>query len=315
MAVGAGHTPQTTAVALAQVGNFDWSTATSIGSHPGILHAEPSGPIDCLRIDLTTPGLRLVTTGRAPSWVDASSETILKTTAEFVTEMRATRAKVVAAINADAFGGNVYGSTLVRAYAVADGIKVSSGNVGGNAATLVIGTDGSAGMQLTSSTSEPALANVALAVSGFSFVLVGGQATGDVVQLAQRTGLGLSQDGRYLFLFTYVGGTGITQRAVGEWLLYFGAYQGANMDGGGSSQMVRWNPATATAEYMSSRQTRAVGSNLGIYFDIAGGLPLPWATGDIGAVGTAGAATTDGETYQVAGAGADRKSTRLNSSH
>mgnify|MGYP006274134011 CR=1 FL=1 len=296
--------PDLPRAAAVPTGSFDWSTAAPLGAYPGILRASPSTAVNCLRIDLATPDLRLVTTGRAPSWADASAETVLASTAGFVAASQDTRAKVVAAINADAFGGNAYGVTDVRALAVLEGTKVSSGNVGGNAATLVVGTDGTARMQLTSATSEPVAGSVDLAVSGFSFVLVDGAPTGDVVQIAQRTGLGLSADGRYLYLFTYVGGTGITQKAVGEWLLHYGARTGINMDGGGSSQMVWWNPASAAAEYLSSRQTRIVGSNLGVFYEQAAGLPLPWATRDIGAVGAAGSASVSGATYTVVGGGA-----------
>jgi hypothetical protein len=34
---------------------------------------------------------------------------------------------------------------------------------------------------------------------------------------------------------------GATGQEVGEWLLHFGAYNGLNMDGGGSSTMVLWD--------------------------------------------------------------------------
>ena len=293
-----------TSVLAAPTGTFDWSAAPLLGESPGVLWAQPTTSVDCLRVDLSTPGLRLVTTGRAPGWVDVSAETVLKNTAEFVVETQSTSAPVVAAINADAFGGNSYGVTGLRAFNVAGGTKVSSGNVGGNAATMILATDGSARMQLTSSTSEPSLASINLAVSGFSFVLVDGIPTGDTVQLASRTGLGLSIDGRYLFMFTHVGGNGITQREVGDWLRYFGARRGINMDGGGSSQMVRWNRATSSAEYLSARQTRLVGNNLGIYYETDGGLPLPWSNRDIGLVGVAGTASLENGAYTVSGAGA-----------
>lgn len=290
---------------FAQSGSFDWGTATQLGSYPGILRSQ-SGAVNCLRIDLTTPNLRLFTTGQSPYWQDNTlREAAAKTTADFVREMQGTCAKVVAAINADAFSRGTYDPMAnLRAYNVSEGVKVSSGNIGGNAATLIVSNSGAIDMRLTSSTSEPDISQIRLAVSGFNFVLQNGVPTGDNVTLAQRTGLGMSADGRYVYFFTYVGGNGCSIYAVGDWLRYYGAATGINMDGGGSSQMCWWNASTGAAEYLSATQTRLLGNNLGVYYYETPTLPLPWMTFDVGSVGLNGSCTASGGVYTVAGAGA-----------
>ena len=66
-------------------------------------------------------------------------------------------------------------------------------------------------------------------------------------ELNPRTGLGLSLDCRYLVALTIDGrqpaSEGASRQEVGQWLRYFGAYNGINMDGGGSTTMAYWDAA------------------------------------------------------------------------
>ena len=89
--------------------------------------------------------------------------------------------------------------------------------------------------------------------------------------LHPRTGYGLCTDKRFLFLLVIDGrqdaSQGATVHEVGEWLRYYGAHTGINMDGGGSSTMAWWNAKKDAVELLNtpSRGQRKVGSNLGVY--------------------------------------------------
>jgi hypothetical protein len=101
----------------------------------------------------------------------------------------------------------------------------------------------------------PARFNTGLLLPGKAKVLDGGWNFGipfrpenlnsndDAVWLAGRTAIGLSKDGRYLFLLTIDGVEdqsmryGATFYDVGQWLLIAGAYDGITVDGGGSTAM------------------------------------------------------------------------------
>src|SRR6266849_1795724 len=66
----------------------------------------------------------------------------------------------------------------------------------------------------------------------------------DTIHQAQpRTAVGVSQDGRYLYLITIDGrqpnySVGAIDSETADWLIRFGSYNGINLDGGGSTTMV-----------------------------------------------------------------------------
>ena len=82
------------------------------------------------------------------------------------------------------------------------------------------------------------------AVTGNAYHLVSGTALGAVETVAARTSFGLSQDKRYLIMMCVdAGRPGLSEGAtildMSNWMLSFGAYNAINMDGGGSTCMVR----------------------------------------------------------------------------
>ena len=94
------------------------------------------------------------------------------------------------------------------------------------------------------------LSNIFTAVSGSPRLLTDGQISvpitppNDFANLNPRTAVGLSQDDRYLILMTIDGrqpgvSEGATLYQTAEWLERFGSFQGLNLDGGGSTTMVR----------------------------------------------------------------------------
>jgi hypothetical protein len=87
------------------------------------------------------------------------------------------------------------------------------------------------------------LADVANAVAGFHIVLEQGKVVAGGRDIHPRTAAGVSADGRWLVLLVIDGrqpgySLGATTAEVGEWLLALGAWNGINLDGGGTSTLV-----------------------------------------------------------------------------
>ncbi|MBE6356352.1 MAG: phosphodiester glycosidase family protein [Lentisphaerae bacterium] len=114
--------------------------------------------------------------------------------------------------------------------------------------------------------------DIQLAVTGFATVIAKGKLAGQKKGLAPRTGYGLSADRRYFYVAVIDGrqqdfSMGCSTYEVGCILLYLGADDGVNMDGGGSSSFVIFNPNSQKAEMLNHQplgRVRAVGSSLGI---------------------------------------------------
>ncbi len=273
-----------------QSGGFDWvrDGAPLHASYPGILrvHAAIDHPrlmkINCLRVDLRTPGLQLYTTGRIAGWVDNDRETLTRTTRGFIAAAREDGLQIAAAINAAAW--NFTNTAAVPAnllgLAVSEGTLVSAGQAG--YPSFVVTTGGIA--KIVHPLGTQAQKAIRTAVSGFRQVLRNGEATGDSVSLHPRTGIGVSADGRYVFLMTVDGradewSQGATEYDVGAWLRHFGAADGLNMDGGGSSTLAWWNPASGASELLNVprgsvatsgtppvAEERRVGNSLGVRY-------------------------------------------------
>lgn len=259
---------------------FDWSQATEW--FPGALHTSvakeyPNAEgltcpnylffnpeatrklvLQAVRIDLQHPTLSFRTTNRAEGWgapmpnfneQDLSQfkiRTKRETTRQCVTRLRKEGIPVALAINAAPW--SPYQSGVPHPYADGMGFAVSDGDVvcppdgkrpsllQTRAGTWEIGTVG------VDDDSD----NYRLAVSGFAICLRAGEPTVTDTVLHPRTGYGLSQDRRFLILVVIDGrqlaSQGATVQEVGQWLLYFGAQDGLNMDGGGSTTLVRWDP-------------------------------------------------------------------------
>ena len=275
--------------------SYDWSTAKELRT--GILHAkiERTSPqkmvINCLRIDSHTPGMKLYTTPRCSNWLDDQSETIRQTTRDFIRQSQKTDQKLVVAINASPFSPwpapyQKEEPTDISGFAVSQGIVVSNQK---NVASLLASKAGS--LQISMVSTELDISNVETAVSGFSLCLTNGEPSSSGTQLHPRTGIGLSKDGQYLFFLTIDGrqtnSYGATVCGVGNLLKIFGAYNGINMDGGGSTTMAWWDPSISSSDkcrllnrpvgngddYRDAKSLpdfvpteRANGNNLGVYF-------------------------------------------------
>jgi len=106
---------------------------------------------------------------------------------------------------------------------------------------------------VTNALDDADIPSVAIAHPGFGIVLRNGEPTSKrakdrPAKLAPRTALGISADGRYLYVLVvdgrqqgYSHGADMVDLAL--LLKAAGAWNGINVDGGGSSTLVRWDDA------------------------------------------------------------------------
>lgn len=287
-----------TSMVYAQSGSYDWSGVQNLNGYPGIklAHFSVTSPrilsISCMQIDMTTPHLKLYTTPRCTPWVSDVTETLRKTTRSFVTESQSTSIPIVAAINCDFFTPwpvpyNTETLGCVDGLAVSENTLVSPGN-SIDQGTFIVSKTGVPSM-IVATTADTDISNIQTAVSGRFFVLVNGVPTSDSDN-QPRTGIGVSQDSRYVYFLTVDGrqaaSQGCTTREVGQWLQYFGSYNGINMDGGGSTTMTWWDPVTSSAILVNSPRgdgsvgsttvtERCVGNNIGVYYSDTPPPPSP----------------------------------------
>ena len=279
----------------AQEGTYDWSKSKAL--YPGILytHVESTSPqktvINCMRVDVQTPGIRFDTTRRCLNWIEGKEETRRRTVRDFIRQSQRTDKKIVVATNGDGFSpwpAPYQKETLTDV----GGLLVSNGTIvsrGRGTPSFIMTKSGEVRIEKTSPDAD--LTDIETAVSGFGLCLIDGQVPASNRDLAPRTGLGLSADRRYVIMMTMDGrqpaSAGATTQSVGEWLAHFGAHTGINMDGGGSTTMVWWDPKAperdkcrllnspvgngvtydpekAKAPFHPTE--RANGSNLGVYF-------------------------------------------------
>src|ERR1700733_9165058 len=200
------------------------------------------------RIDLTAPGIGFTTT--PPS---GPLETTSQTTSQF---LQSTGAQV--AINANFF------SDVAATPSPEDliGLAVSNGTV---VAPQTFGSaDAAASLVITKTnpaTNPPAgatpidLSHVFNAVSGNQIVADGLDTSAttptgaphDPFGLDPRTGIGLSEDGRFLYLIAIDGrqpgySVGVTTSDEAALMIDLGIFDGLNLDGGGSTALVQAGP-------------------------------------------------------------------------
>ena len=194
-----------------------------------------------VRVDLRAPGVELFS---SPRTAVAPMETRSETTNEFLAHYH-----LQVAMNA-----NFYAPCCTPGEKDLVGLAVSHGEVvstpvthGTGAAALVITRDNHA--TITKTGVGFSATNIWTAVAGSEIVLVGGEkpALAETVfnqTPHPRTAVGISKDGRYLVLLVIDGrqpgySVGATMDDVAEWLRRFGASDGLNLDGGGSTALVR----------------------------------------------------------------------------
>ncbi len=228
----------------------------------------------CLRVDLTNPEIKLFST---PKCSDCSADTRAENTSRFLE-----RNDLQVAVNGGFYSssGGLVNIPLgtpenVFGLAISEGVVVSPADSSEHRATLLF-TSNNIPTFLPNSAS-PDITGIHTAISGNRTLLIDGANanTPNPGDRDPRTGFGLSQDRRYLYLLTVDGrqntwSMGADWYETGEWLRRFGAWDAINVDGGGSTTMVladtncaalRTNRSSFVA---SSGVERVVGHNFGV---------------------------------------------------
>lgn len=215
---------------------IDQATGTIDGDDASVAYA--------LRVDLRAPGISFYTTPH-----QGTLDTVSMTTSQFLIKYG-----LQVAINANFFApccvAHPEDKTIL-------GLGVSDGNLvaqpvstpGQNAALLINRKNKVSIVETTESTD---LSDVFNAVTGSGIIVQDGLNVGDQTPYGDgahpnpRTAVGLSQDGRYLYLVAIDGrqpgySIGTTHEETADLMIAFGCYTAINLDGGGSTDMVEDN--------------------------------------------------------------------------
>ena len=273
---------------------YDWSAVAE--RSPGIRYTQVTltnprrNVISVLQVDLSNPDIRFATTGRHPNWgqtmptyTNYTIRTGRQTTRNYLTASRSAGLNMVAAISAapwlpwnelNFLNQNTFQYADRMGLAVSNGVVVSDQANSSNASpSFVFRKDWTA--QIVTNKSETVdVTNVLTAVSGFDMILTRGVTNGSGAEdLNPRTGFGLSLDRKKVILMTVDGrqnnySLGAGTKETGELLRYFGAWNGINMDGGGSTTLALYNSGNNTVSLANrpSGSERINGSNFGIYY-------------------------------------------------
>jgi len=208
-----------------------------------------------VRVDLSDPGIEFVTTapcsGCTPN-TGSAVETQAQLTSAFLTS---TGAQIAINANRDGVSGS---NSSVLGLEVSNGTLVSPDQAGNDA--LLIGA-GNVASIVTGGTAN--LAGVVNAVAGTTgSILKNGVYTGVTDnQGANRSALGLSFDGRFLYLLK---GQGVNFEQEAALLIALGADDGINLNGGQSAALYYAGAGGAANELLDTGADRTVGANLGI---------------------------------------------------
>ncbi|CAB3767714.1 phosphodiester glycosidase family protein [Paraburkholderia humisilvae] len=224
----------------------DTETAT-VPSNPATAGGAPTiSRAYVMRIDLFAPGISLETTQHSGP---------LNTTAETISQFAA-RTGVRAAINGNFFAPCCNPQPEPKTVI---GLLVSNGNVVSpltndptqSEAVLAVTRQNRAFIAEAPDISQPELRLIQTAVAGSAILLKNGQDVsaqspneGDPLNPNPRTVVGLSEGGRFLYMVVIDGrlpgySTGTTNEQSAQLMKAIGATDAINLDGGGSTEMVR----------------------------------------------------------------------------
>jgi exopolysaccharide biosynthesis protein len=269
------------------VGKFNWQGDSVKTLENGIIYTQMEFKeprimkLAVIRIDLANSALRFKITPKSDRWGEAMEElpqytihTERQKTRTFMENSIKNRENMVIAINGSPWTpwqkpwNHRYGQ--VRGLLVADGVVVAPADK--LAPSFVVRKDGSCDLLLLDSNAD--LSDIRQAISGFGFVLQQDHIPlEDSKDLAPRTGYGLSADRQYLYLLVIDGrqenySMGSSVYEVGQLLQFFGASDGVNMDGGGSTTLlIRQNGEIKKLNHHKNDAERTVAASMGIIID------------------------------------------------
>ena len=273
---------------------FDWETAKE--PLPGIRVIKRKYPrprlmrVAVMRIDLDTPGLHFVTTGRDADWGKPMPDhpgimvaTKRITTAEFMTRANRVPGKrrlMVAAFNASPW--IPWEKPFTHRYGEPLGMNVSNGKVVSDnhpeLPALVVWKNGK--IEIVPKLDRKKTGRIREAVSGFCMIADHGRLLPDAGYSKSpmpRMAYGLSKDRRYLYVIAVDGrqkkwSLGATGAEAGKILLDAGAWDVINMDGGGSATLCYWDKKKKQPIVLNRHNAkgylRPVGSNVGVMLDV-----------------------------------------------
>ena len=235
--------------------------------------------VSILRIDLRDPDIRLLSTPRLPNYVQGSQETGAAGVSDF---LEANHVQV--AINANFYNPNEVddlGHAMnVRGLHISEGKLVGPPDPSQYRTSIYISTNNEVSFHPT----NWPVANtngIFTAVTGDYPLIMNGlsvakNSSSPVPGANPRTAIGATEDGRYLLMMTIDGrqpgwSDGSEDEDTAAWLIRFGAHNGLNLDGGGSTTMsMEYCPGHAMRlnrpSYLLARgRERYVGSHLGVF--------------------------------------------------
>jgi hypothetical protein len=245
------------------------ASTISLGSYAGLYQgvSEITATVDghaaaVVRVDLTAPGIGFTTTGE---YSGGTNEVMKQTTGQFLTQTG-----VQVAIDANRYLNNDGKATPTTL----NGLEVSNG-------TLVNpDQSGFASLLLKAGNQASIAAGGSADLTGVQYAIAGTQGTiltngvNDAVsdgQSAARAGLGLSQNGQYLYLMDV---SGVTLGEESDLFNGLGAWNALNLNGGGSAMLDISNGTGGVTE-LNHTAEKDVGPNLGIYAAPLQPVPLP----------------------------------------
>lgn len=301
---------ETNAVTASLSRTVDWTKGEAIS--PGITYVPAVLTADggwartmvchCVRVDLTTPGLRFTGTDRCADWGDEMPEpegagqpkrTVREKTGDFIARNRGSKVlggkerDAVLAFNAAAWGPwvspytNLWGNINGPFYA--DGIQISTDGTGygthssksNQKGIFVIYKTGKAEIvgQMTSSIAKKTW----FSVPAFHYRLVrdGQPEASSDTSVRPRTAVGLSQDKNTFYVLVCDGdnkdwSSGADFTSLGKILAGMGCHDAFNLDGGGSSNICAWDSQNNRPKILSrpggNYSQRDNGANAAIYY-------------------------------------------------
>lgn len=220
--------------------------------------------VQAIRIDLQEESIEFCTT---PSNGSSPGDTNRQTALQFLNSSGAQVAVNTHFYETSAeieWNANLIGLSMNQGQIVSEPEDLPNGGK-----SLLISKNNRARFLKTRPTSD--LSNFWTAIEAWPYLLASGNNIGDPYSdIHPRTAIGLSPDRRYLIIITIDGrqpgySEGTTHYETAEWLKRFGAYNGLNLDGGGSTHL--WVSDVDGGKYPlnSPSENRAVGCHLGIY--------------------------------------------------
>lgn len=235
--------------------------------------------VQCLRVDLSDPDVKFLTTPHCTN--GCAGETLSENASLFLE-----RSGLQAVVNGSFYESSQGPSDLpigspynVEGLAISQGNVVSPADQTDRATAFLFTTNNSPIFLPTNAPPGTNTSGIYTALTGDRPLLINGtnvQTGGNTNDLDPRTATGLSQDRRYLYLMTIDGrqpgwSDGADFSSTAEWLKRFGAWDGINIDGGGSTLMCIADCAGKSARVNRSSfvfqqgRERQIGHHFGIF--------------------------------------------------